>query len=121
MNKVIFIGNLTRDLEIRYSKDGLAIANSSLAINEFKGTDKEKTIYIDISLFGKSAETANRYLQKGSRVAISGKLDFQQWISPNGTPKNKHAVIVDEVTFLDRKEKQETEVDYKEEVNSYEN
>ncbi|TLS71049.1 single-stranded DNA-binding protein [Aliarcobacter thereius] len=120
MNKVILIGNLTRDLEVRHSKDGLIIANSSLAINEFKGTEKEKTIFIDFSLFGKNAENANKYLKKGSRVAIFGKLDFQSWIS-QGLSKNKHAVIVDEITFLDKREKQEDEVIYKEEVVQYEN
>ncbi|AXX85113.1 MULTISPECIES: single-stranded DNA-binding protein [Arcobacteraceae] len=104
MNKIILIGNLTRDLELKYSKDGLAIANSSLAINEFRGTEKEKTIFIDISFFGKTAENANRYLHKGSRIAIVGKLDFQSWVAQDGTNKNKHSIIVEDVTYLDKKE-----------------
>lgn len=75
MNKIILIGNLTRDLELKYSKDGLAIANSSLAINEFRGTEKEKTIFIDISFFGKQQK-----MQTDTYIKVAVLQLLENWI-----------------------------------------
>ena len=106
-NKVIMIGNLSRDIEMKYTQGGLAIAKSSIATNrKFKsqqGEQKEEVCFIDITLFGRSAEVANQYLRKGSKIMIEGRLVFEQWNDQNGQKRSKHTVTVDQMSMLDSK------------------
>ena len=86
MNSLHLIGNLTRDIEIRYTKNGSPISSCGIAVNKKwktqDGIEKEKTMFIDITFFNKQAEIANRYLRNGSKVAIIGEL-----VLTNGTLK----------------------------------
>jgi len=108
-NKVILIGNLTRDIEVRYLPSGSAVANLGLATNR-KWKDKqtnetrEEVMFIDISLFGRQAEIANQYLRRGSKVLVEGRLVFEQWVDNNGQKRSKHKIAADSVKFLDTKE-----------------
>jgi len=104
MNKVILMGNLTRDIEIRYSQSGSAIGNTGIATNrKWKsqtGEQKEEVMFVDLTFFGRTAEIANQYLRKGSKVLVDGRLTLDQWTAQDGTKRSKHAVIVENLHFL---------------------
>ena len=105
MNKVILIGNLTKNIDLKYLTTGVAVGESSMAINQVykkqDGTKVQDTCFIDIVMYGRSAEISNQYLKKGSKVRIEGKLNFQQWSDQNGNKRSKHIVSVEKVEFLD--------------------
>lgn len=104
-SKTIILGNLTRDIELRYTQSGMAIAKTGIASSrKFKkqnGEQSEETLFIDIVFFGKSAEIANQYLRKGSKVLIEGRLTLEQWTDQNGQKRSKHSVTVEEMKMLD--------------------
>ncbi len=106
-NKVVLVGNLTRDVEIRYSQSGSAIGNVGIATSrKFKtqtGEQKEEVLFIDLTFFGRTAEIANQYLRKGSKVLVDGRLVFQQWTAQDGSKRSKHAVTVENLQMLDSK------------------
>lgn len=105
MNKVILIGNLTKNIDLKYLTTGVAVGESSMAINQVykkqDGTKVQDTCFIDIIMYGRSAEISNQYLKKGSKLCIEGKLNFQQWSDQNGNKRSKHIVSVEKVEFLD--------------------
>ncbi|MDF1875674.1 single-stranded DNA-binding protein [Sulfurimonas sp. SAG-AH-194-I05] len=107
-NKIILVGNLTRDIEIKYSQGGMAIAKTAIATSrKFKsntGEQKEEVCFVDITFFGRSAEVANQYLRKGSKILVEGKLVFEQWTDQNGQKKSKHGVTVDIMQMLGSKD-----------------
>ncbi len=103
-NKVILVGNLTRDIELKYSSGGLAIASTALATNRkftVNGEKKEEICFIDITFFARSAEIANQYLKKGSKILIEGRLQFDQWSDAQGNKRSKHSVVVETMQMLD--------------------
>lgn len=104
-NKVVLVGNLTRDIELRYTPAGLAIAKTGLATNrKFKGQDgqqKEEVCFVDIDFFARSAEIANQYLRKGSKILVEGRLKLDQWVDQNGQKRSKHSVTVETMQMLD--------------------
>jgi len=106
-NKIILAGHLTRDIEVRYTQSGTAIANTAIATSrKFKsqtGEQKEETLFVDISFFGRTAEIANQYLRKGSKVLVDGRLKLDQWTAQDGTKRSKHSISVDSMTMLDNK------------------
>jgi len=106
-NKIIVAGNLTRDIEVRYTQSGTAIANTAIAsTRKFKsqtGEQKEEVLFVDISFFGRTAEIANQYLRKGSKVLVDGRLKLDQWTAQDGTKRSKHSISVDSMTMLDNK------------------
>ena len=87
-NKVVLVGNLTRDIELRYAQSGSAIGSTGIAVTrKFSGANGEKreeTCFIDITFFGRQAEIANQYLNKGSKVLIEGRLKLDQWQDQQG-------------------------------------
>lgn len=105
MNKVILIGNLTKNIDLKYLTTGVAVGESSMAINQVykkqDGTKVQDTCFIDIVMYGRSAEISNQYLKKGSKLCIEGKLNFQQWSDQYGNKRSKHIVSVEKVEFLD--------------------
>jgi single-strand DNA-binding protein len=106
-NKIILAGHLTRDIEVRYTQSGTAIANTAIATSrKFKsqtGEQKEETLFVDIAFFGRTAEIANQYLRKGSKVLVDGRLKLDQWTAQDGSKRSKHSVSVDSMTMLDNK------------------
>lgn len=103
-NKVVLVGNLTRDIEMRYMPSGSAIGYSAIAVTRrysgANGEKKEETCFIDISFFGRTAEVANQYLSKGSKVLIEGRLRFEQWSDQNGQNRSKHSIYVESMEML---------------------
>jgi len=105
-NKVILVGNLTRDIELRYSQGGMAIANAAIATSRkftVNGEKKEEVCFVDITFFARSAEIANQYLRKGSKILVEGRLNFDQWVDQNGQKRSKHSVVVETMQMLDSK------------------
>ncbi|MDP6915494.1 MAG: single-stranded DNA-binding protein, partial [Verrucomicrobiota bacterium] len=104
-NKVILMGNLTRDPELSYTSTGLAIAGFGIATNrrwrDQDGNQKEEVAYIDITAFGKKAEAIGQYFQKGKGIHIEGRLKFHQWDDKNtGQKRNKLDVVLDSFEFV---------------------
>ena len=112
-NKIILVGNLTRDIELKYAQSGSAIANTAIATSRkftINGEKKEDVCFVDITFFGRSAEVANQYLQKGSKILIEGRLNFEQWADKDtGAKRSKHSVIAETMQMLDTKPKNEYE------------
>lgn len=107
-NKVILIGNLTRDVETRYTPKGTAVADISLAINRKYSTEsgekREEVTYVEITLWGKLAELAGQYLQKGSATMIEGRLELESWEDKQtGQKRSKLKVVGEVMQFLDNK------------------
>lgn len=108
-NRVILVGNLTRDVELKYTPNGMAIAKFGLATNRsYKdnttGELKQEVMFIDITVFGRSAEVANQYLKKGKKVLVEGRLVLDQWVDSSGQKRSKHSVVADKIQFMDPKE-----------------
>ncbi|EIM2284852.1 single-stranded DNA-binding protein [Campylobacter jejuni] len=102
-NKVVLVGNLTRDIEMRYAQSGSAIGASAIAVTRrftANGEKREETCFIDISFYGRTAEVANQYLTKGSKVLIEGRLRFEQWSDQNGQNRSKHSIQVENMEML---------------------
>ena len=97
MNSCVLIGHLGADPESIYTDEGTHIVNMSLA---FKSTKKDKSNWIKIVCFEKLAETALKYLHKGARIAISGKLDQNKWTDNNNQTKTMHRIIANNITFI---------------------
>lgn len=104
-NKVMLMGNLTRDPEVKYTPKGTAIANLGLAVNRVytteSGEQKEEVTFIDIEVWGRQAETAGQYLSKGRPVFIEGRLKLDSWEDKeSGQKRNKLKVVAERVQFL---------------------
>lgn len=104
-NKIILVGNLTRDVELRYlPNSNTAVARLGLATNRrYKkqdGTQAEEVCYIDVNLFGKTAEVANQYLKKGSQVLIEGRLTLESWEDDKGAKHSKHSITAESMQML---------------------
>jgi single-strand DNA-binding protein len=104
-NKVILMGNLTKDPELRYTPQGTPVASFSLAVNRWyrQGDEmKKETTFIDIVVFGKQAESSSQYLSKGSSALVEGRLQERRWES-DGQQRRKFEVVAQNVRFLSKK------------------
>jgi len=102
-NRVILVGNLTRDIELRYLQSGTAVADGTVAVNEkYKSGDKhvENTSFINLTFWGKQAELTAEYTNKGSSVLIEGRLKQDNWETAEGEKRSKLGVVVEKVQFL---------------------
>src|SRR5581483_8669861 len=104
-NRVVMIGNLTRDPEYKQLQSGQALCRLGLATNrQFKnrqtGAMVQEVCYVDIEVWGAQAESCRQYLQKGRPVLIEGRLKFDTWQDTNGQTRNKHTIVADRVVFL---------------------
>jgi len=104
LNKVMLIGNLTRDPEVRYTPKGTAVADIGLAINRYfqndNGERQEETTFVDVTLWGKQAELAQQYLGKGRPVYIEGRLQLDSWQDKDGQKRNKLKIVCENMQFL---------------------
>ncbi len=108
--KMILVGNLGRDPEMRYTPGGQAVTNFSVATNrrytDSSGETRDETVWFRISAWGKQAETCNQYLKKGSRVLVEGRLNGDEngnprmWTGQDGTPRASFEVTSQNVRFL---------------------
>ena len=104
-NKIILVGNLTRDPQLRYLPSQMAVCDFGLAVNhKFKtksGEDRDEVLFIDCSCFGRGGEIINQYCQKGKQILVEGRLKYDTWEDKQGGGKrSKHTVVVDNFQFL---------------------
>ena len=104
-NKVILVGNLTRDPELRYTPKGTAIAKIGVAVNRVwtneAGEKKEEVTFVDVDVFGRTAENVGQYMRKGRPILIEGRLRLDQWDDKQtGQKKSKLGVVAETVQFL---------------------
>jgi len=104
LNKVLLMGNLTRDPELRYTPGGAAVTDLGLAVNrEYTNREGQRVkdvCYIDISTWGATAENCSKYLTKGSPIFIEGRLQLDTWENKQGEKRSKLKVVADRVQFL---------------------
>jgi single-strand DNA-binding protein len=103
-NKVILIGNLTRDVELRQTQSGMALAKFGMATNRKwsqNGEQKESTCFVDLTAWGRQAELLNQYVKKGSQLFVEGRLEYSTWEAKDGGGKrSKLEVVVENFQFL---------------------
>ncbi|MBU4269392.1 single-stranded DNA-binding protein [Candidatus Dependentiae bacterium] len=104
-NRVIMMGNLTRDPEYKQLTSGQAVCRLGLASNrQFKnkqtGSMIQEVCFVDVDVWGPQAESSNQYLKKGSLVLVEGRLKLDSWTDNDGQKRSKHGIVADRVTFL---------------------
>ena len=103
-NKVLLIGNLTRDPQLSYTPNQTAVVDFGLAVNRrWTGQDgqrREETCFVDCRAFGRLAENINKYLSKGRPLFVEGRLTFDSWTAQDGTRRSRHRVTVENFQFL---------------------
>lgn len=105
INSVTITGNLTRDPELRATGSGMSVLKMGVAVNDRRknqqsGEWEDYANFIDVTMFGARAEAVSRFLSKGTKVAIQGKLRWSQWETPQGDKRSKVEVVADEIEFL---------------------
>ena len=116
MNQIILIGRLTKNNELRYTTNQIAILNNTIAVDRaFSKSEEKTTDFINLVMFKTTAEAVNKYTSKGSQIAVIGSLHQDSYDSKDGSKKTTYKVIVSEVKFLNTKQKEESEIT-KEEV-----
>jgi single stranded DNA-binding protein (ssb) len=104
MNKVILVGRLAQDPEVRYTQSGKAVASFSLAVNRFSGQGQKEADFIPIVAWEKLAETCGNNLTKGQRVLIEGRLQIRSYEANDGQKRRVAEVIAQNMEFLERKQ-----------------
>jgi single-strand DNA-binding protein len=103
-NKVLLMGNLTRDPQLSYTPSQTAVVDFGMAVNRRwtsrDGEKKEETCFVDCRAFGRIAENINKYMSKGRPVFIEGRLSFDTWTAQDGSKRSKHRVTVENFQFL---------------------
>ena len=103
MNKGFFIGNLSRDPEMRTTQGGIKVCNFDLAINEH---GREETQFIRVTAWRALGEICNQYLKKGKKVLVTGAVNAESWAGADGQPRARITVTADEVEFLSARERE---------------
>ena len=103
-NKILLLGNLTRDPQLSYTPNQTAVVDFGLATNRKwtaqDGNQREETCFIDCRAFGRQAENINKYLSKGRLVFIEGRLTFDTWTAQDGSKRSRHRVTVENLQFM---------------------
>jgi len=111
LNKVLLIGNLTRDPEVRFTPAGKAVGDLNMAVNrKYRAQDnsvKEDTCFVTVVVWGKQAETCSQYLHKGSMILVEGRLQYEKW-EKDGVKHSTLKVVAERVRFLDSRSGSET-------------
>ncbi|MBK8913855.1 MAG: single-stranded DNA-binding protein [Phycisphaerales bacterium] len=107
-NKVILLGNLTRDPQLKYLPSNTAVCEIGLAVNhrwrDKEGVQREEVCFVDASCFGKAGEVINQYMTKGRQILIEGRLKYDTWTSTDGAKRSKHSIVIDNFTFVGSRE-----------------
>jgi single-strand DNA-binding protein len=105
INRVVIVGRLTREPELRALPSGMTVCNLRIASNSTRksaeGEYREKPSYFNVSVFGGSGESVHRYMRKGSRVAIDGRLEWREWETSEGVKRQAVDIVADSVEFLE--------------------
>ena len=109
INKVLITGNLTRDPELRETPSGFQVLSFGVAVNDRRknnqtGEWEDYANFVDCTMFGKRAESVSRFLSKGTKVAVEGKLRWSQWQAQDDSKRSKLEVVVDEIEFMSSRE-----------------
>ena len=107
MNIVVLKGNLTKDIELRYTPQGTAVGKSSIAITDGYG-ENQKSFFFDLTFWGKTAEMVNQHFKKGSQILINGRLQQDTWTDQQGQKRQKVSVVVEKVEFCGSKSNNQT-------------
>lgn len=103
-NRVLLIGNLTRDPELRYTPNNTAVADIGLAVNrsyqDGDGNEQDDTAFVDITAWGSQAENCDKYLEKGAPIFVDGRLTFESWEQDDGQKRSKLKVTASRIDFL---------------------
>jgi single-strand DNA-binding protein len=103
-NRVILMGNLTRDPELRYTPSGQAVADIRVAINRRSrtpnGERRDSTTFVDVTAWGRQAEVINEYLSKGMPIFLEGRLNLDEWTSQDGQRRSKLRVVLENFQFV---------------------
>ena len=103
-NKILLMGNLTRDPQLSYTPNQTPVVDFGLATNRIwtaqDGSQREETCFVDCRMFGKRAEVINKYCKKGNPLFIEGRLTFDSWEAQDGSKRSKHRVTVENFEFL---------------------
>ncbi|MCP3968072.1 MAG: single-stranded DNA-binding protein [Lentisphaerae bacterium] len=122
LNKVFLIGNLTREPELRYTPGGAAVCEFGMAINRkftSNNQDKEETCFVEIVVWGKQAESCQRYLDKGAMAMVEGRLQLDQWEDrESGSKRSRMRVVAERVQFLNTRGSQQAGSGYQQQSNS---
>ena len=105
--QIIIIGNLTKSPDLKYIPNGTAIAKCSIAYTDGFG-DKKTSHFMDIELWGKTAEAFNKYCDKGSKIMVVGFPKFEQWTANDGSTRSRHSLRVETMKMLDSKNSDST-------------
>ncbi len=105
INRVVISGNLTRDPELKATSSGMSVLKLGVAVNDRRknqqtGEWEDFPNFVDVTVFGQRGESLSRFLEKGSKVAIEGKLRWSQWENQQGEKRSKLEVIADDIEFL---------------------
>ena len=105
INRVVISGNLTRDPELRATGSGMAVLQMGIAVNDRRknqqsGEWEDVPNFFDVVVFGQRGESLSRFLSKGSKVAIEGKLRWRSWETPDGDKRSKVEIIADDIEFM---------------------
>jgi single-strand DNA-binding protein len=104
INRVVLVGNLTKDPELRHTPNGTAVCKLRLAVNtrqkDAQGNWGDKPNYFDVTVWGNQGESCAQFLAKGRPVAIDGRLDWREWDAQDGTKRQAVEIIADNVQFL---------------------
>jgi single-strand DNA-binding protein len=108
INRVVLVGNLTKDPELRHTPGGTPVCSLRIAVNSRRrdesGNWTDKPNYFDVSVFGNQAESCSQYLSKGRPVGIDGRLDWREWDAQDGTKRQAVQIIAESVQFLGSRE-----------------
>jgi len=103
-NRIVLMGNLTRDPQLSYTPNQTAVVDFGLATNHrwtaADGTQRQETCFVDCRAFGRQAENINKYLSKGRLILVEGRLTFDSWTAQDGTKRSKHRITVQNFQFL---------------------
>ena len=103
-NKILLMGNLTRDPQLSYLPSQTAVVEFGLAVNRRwkskEGENKDETCFVDCRMFGRRAEVINKYCKKGNPLFIEGRLTFDSWQAQDGTKRSKHRITVENFEFI---------------------
>lgn len=105
LNRIVLIGRLTRDPELKYTPQGIPVAQLSIAVNRFSKDEngQKETDFFDIVAWRRSAEFASQYLTKGNMISVDGRLQTRSWVAQDGTKRKSYEIVAENINGLDRK------------------
>ncbi|HWQ62394.1 MAG TPA: single-stranded DNA-binding protein [Negativicutes bacterium] len=119
MNKVILVGRLAQDPEVRYTQSGKAVASFTIAVNRFSGGGQKEADFIPIVAWEKLAETCGNNLTKGQRVLVEGRLQIRSYEANDGQKRRVAEVVAQNIEFLERKQSSEDNKEANKEANPF--